>query len=68
MYNIMIVEDDKMLNQGMSFNFQMDGFKVISVFTLKEAEEKINTEEIDIILLDVNLPDGSGFEFCKKIR
>ena len=68
MYNIMIVEDDKMLNQGISFNFQMDGFKVISVFTLKEAEEKINTEEIDIILLDVNLPDGSGFEFCKKIR
>lgn len=68
MYNIMIVEDDKMLNQGMSFNFQMDGFNVISVFTLKEAEEKINTEEIDIILLDVNLPDGSGFEFCKKIR
>lgn len=68
MGTIMIVEDDKMLNQGISFNFQMDGFNVISVFTLKEAEEKISNEEIDIILLDVNLPDGNGFEFCKRIR
>lgn len=64
----MIVEDDKMLNQGISFNFQMDGFNVISVLTLKEAEEKISNEEIDIVLLDVNLPDGNGFEFCKRIR
>lgn len=40
MYNIMIVEDDKMLNQGISFNFQMDGFKVISVFTLRCVLEK----------------------------
>lgn len=68
MGTIMIVEDDKMLNQGISFNFQIDGFNVISVFTLKEAEEKISNEEIDIILLDVNLPDGNGFEFCKRIR
>lgn len=68
MYTIMIVEDDGMLNQGISFNFQMDGFNVISVFTLKEAEEKLSNEEIDIIILDVNLPDGNGFEFCRKIR
>ncbi len=68
MSNLLIIEDDIMLNQGMSFNFQMDGFNVISAFTLKEAREKLDKENIDIIILDCNLPDGSGFDFCKNIR
>lgn len=46
MYSILIVEDDKMLNQGISFNLQMDGFNVISAFTLKEAKEKLNENNI----------------------
>lgn len=68
MSNLLIVEDDIMLNQGISFNFQMDGFNVISAFTLNEAREKLDKENIDIIILDCNLPDGSGFDFCKNIR
>ena len=67
-YTILIVEDDEMLNQGISFNFQMDGFNVLSSTTLKDAEEKIRNKDVDIVLLDVNLPDGNGFDFCKKIR
>lgn len=68
MYSILIVEDDKMLNQGIAFNLQFDGFNVISAFTLKEAKEKLSENNIDMILLDGNLPDGSGFDFCKSIR
>lgn len=68
MSNLLIIEDDVMLNQGISFNFQMDGFNVISAFTLNEAREKLDKENIDIIILDCNLPDGSGFDFCKNIR
>lgn len=68
MSTILIVEDDKILNQGISFNLQMDGFDVISVFALKEAREKLDKENIDMIILDGNLPDGSGFDFCKNIR
>ena len=67
-YTILIVEDDEMLNQGISFNFQMDGFNVLSSTTLKDAEEKIRNKDVDILLLDVNIPDGNGFDFCKKIR
>ena len=63
-YTILIVEDDEMLNQGISFNFQMDGFNVLSSTTLKDAEEKIRNKDVDILLLDVNLPDGNGFDFC----
>ena len=68
MHTILVVEDDKMLNQGISFNLEMDGFKVFSVFTLKDAKIILDKEKIDMILLDVNLPDGSGFEFLKTIR
>lgn len=68
MQTIMIVEDDQMLNTGISFNMQMDGFEVISVSTIKEATEQVAANHIHLIILDVNLPDGSGFDFCKKVR
>lgn len=68
MSNLLIIEDDVMLNQGIAFNFQMDGFNITSAFTLEEAREKLDKENIDIIILDCNLPDGSGFDFCKNIR
>lgn len=68
MQTIMIVEDDKMLNTGITFNMQMDGFEVISVSTIKEATEQVANQHIHLIILDVNLPDGSGFDFCKQVR
>lgn len=64
----MVVEDDVMLNNGICFNLQSEGFQVIPTYNLKEAKEKFKTEKINLIILDVNLPDGSGFEFCKDIR
>ncbi|MGL4373273.1 MAG: response regulator transcription factor [Turicibacter sp.] len=68
MSTIMIVEDDVMLNNGISFNFQMDGFEVVCAFNLKEASNYLKKQSIELIILDVNLPDGSGFDFCKKVR
>lgn len=67
-YSILIVEDDKMLNSGIAFNLEMDGFNVVSAFTLKDGEEHLKVENINLIILDVNLPDGSGFDFCAKVR
>ncbi|MGX4600137.1 response regulator transcription factor [Faecalimicrobium sp. JNUCC 81] len=68
MKNILIVEDDTMLNNGICFNLQADGFNIIPAYNLKEGENELNKNNIDLIILDVNLPDGDGFEFCKKIR
>lgn len=68
MDTIMIVEDDKMLNEGISFNLQCDGFNVISVFSLGEAKQCLNKNNINMIILDRNLPDGDGVEFCNEIR
>lgn len=67
-YNILIIEDDKALNNGICFNLEMDGFKVFQGFNLKEGEGHIKTNSVDLIILDVNLPDGNGFDFCKKLR
>ena len=68
MRNILIVEDDSMLNNGICFNLQADGFNLIPAYNLKEGENTFNSNTIDLIILDINLPDGNGFEFCKKIR
>ena len=68
LYSILIIEDDKMLNEGIAFNLEMDGFKVISAFSLGEARIKLSNDKVDMIILDVNLPDGNGFEFCREIR
>lgn len=65
---ILVVEDDIMLNNGICFNLREDGFNCESVFSLKEAYDKLSSYKIDMIILDVNLPDGNGFELCKKIR
>ncbi len=67
MRNIMIVEDDKMLNDGIAFNLQIDNYEITSAYNLKQANEKLN-ENIDMIILDVNLPDGNGQDFCSQIR
>ncbi|CEK29778.1 regulatory protein VanR [[Clostridium] sordellii] len=68
MKNILIVEDDTILNHGICFNLNADGFNVIPVYNLNDAREILKENNIDLIILDVNLPDGNGFEFCKEIR
>ena len=45
-----------------------DDFSFTICSTIKEAEEKFRQQTFDLLILDVNLPDGSGFELCRKIR
>lgn len=68
MKNILLVEDDKSLNRGISFKLNKEGYKVFSAKTVKEAWEIFNNNNIDLILLDVGLPDGDGFDFCSEVR
>jgi DNA-binding response OmpR family regulator len=65
---ILIVEDDKRLNLVNRHALESEGYKVISAFTLDEARSSLKQTPPDIILLDVKLPDGSGFDFCREIR
>ncbi|MEG2786792.1 MAG: response regulator transcription factor [Romboutsia sp.] len=68
MKTVMVVEDDTMLNNGICFNLQVDGIDTISVYNLADARINFEKNDIDLIILDVNLPDGNGFDFCKELR
>ncbi len=68
MDKLLLIEDDMPLAMATSFAIETEGFKVTHVATLKEAKEQLNKEEYSLVLLDVNLPDGDGYTFCKEIR
>lgn len=68
MTKILLIEDDKALNQGIALALGQTGYQMIQVESLREARKKWKEEEIELIILDLNLPDGSGYEFLKEIR
>ena len=68
MSKILLLEDDLSLINGLSFAFRKQGFKLAVVRTLKEANELWGEGKYDLLVLDVSLPDGTGYEFCKKVR
>lgn len=68
MSKILVVEDDAMLNSGLCYNLELDGYQAVPAYDAAAALEKIKNESFDLVILDINLPDGDGFELCKKIR
>ena len=68
MSRILLLEDDLSLINGLSFAFRKQGFTLDIARTLKEAEGMWGDGKYDLLVLDVSLPDGNGFEFCQKVR
>jgi DNA-binding response OmpR family regulator len=68
MENILIIEDDRILNRGVSFALKKEGYRVISKFNISEGKEYIMENDIDFLLLDINLPDGSGLDLCEQLN
>ena len=62
---ILIVEDDRALNDGIRLS--MKDLDIFQAFSLQEARELVKRRP-DLIILDINLPDGSGLDFCKEIK
>lgn len=67
-YDCLIIDDEKMLADNTCEYFNMFEVKTKAVYSRAEAEEVLKSEKPRLILLDINLSDGSGFELCKKIR
>ena len=65
---ILLVEDDLSLIDGLIYSLEKSGFSVAVARTVKEAFAAYKNAEYDLILLDVTLPDGLGFEVCSYIR
>lgn len=68
MENILIIEDDRILNRGVSFALKKEGYRVISKFNISEGKAYIMENDIDFLLLDINLPDGSGLDLCEQLN
>ncbi|CAM3912906.1 response regulator transcription factor [Cohnella lubricantis] len=66
--HLLLVEDDEALHRGIEFTLKQEGFRVSGAHTLAEAEAAVAAESFDLIVLDVQLPDGSGFDFCSRLR
>lgn len=68
MDKILLLEDDLSLITGLTYALKKQGFEVDVAKTLMEAETVWAESKYDLLILDVTLPDGSGFDFCQKVR
>ncbi len=68
MKRIFLVEDDLSLIGGLSFAVRKQGYEIDIARTSLEADAMWAEGRYDLVILDVSLPDGSGFELCKKLR
>lgn len=68
MKQILIVEDDSFLNKMLAYNLTADGYGVTSALNARTAADVLRQREFDLVPLDINLPDGNGFELCRLIK
>ena len=68
MKKILLLEDDLSLINGLSFALKKQGYELDNARTVKEAQAFWKAENYDMLVIDVTLPDGSGFNFCREVR
>ncbi|MRN56432.1 response regulator transcription factor [Paenibacillus monticola] len=68
MKTILIVEDDRSLNKGIALTLSQNDLVIEQAYSLAMTEQFLSSIKIDLIILDINLPDGSGLDYCETIR
>lgn len=69
MKTILLIEDDRALNSGLTYDLEEENYKVYGAFTLGEGMQILGSgKRVDLILLDGSLPDGDGFDFCRAVK
>jgi len=63
---ILLVEDDDMIAKGLVYSFRQDGYTLLHKSSIRETELCLENEKIDLIILDIALPDGNGFELYEN--
>ena len=65
---IMILEDDEDLAEGIALSLQGEELNFEICRTISEARDVLKKKEFDLLIFDINLPDGSGLELCREVR
>ena len=68
MDDILIVEDDRALSQGIRLGLEGEGRRFIQTSTLDQGERALEERPFSLVVLDLNLPDGSGLELCRELK
>ena len=68
MQKLLIVEDDETIRFGLKYYLEQEGFDIYQAATLKEAFDKFSQTNFDLVLLDLNLPDGNGFDLYRDMQ
>lgn len=65
---ILVVEDDLALSAGLCFELDMNGYITVAAYNCQKVRQLVQSETFDLAILDVNLPDGNGFDLCKEVK
>lgn len=68
MNRILVIEDDPLIAMTLKMSLPFQGFEVELCENIRDAHQHLTANKFDIILLDVNLPDGSGLDLCEQLR
>ena len=68
MKEILLVEDDRTLSETLIRHLNQNGYHTTFAYTKEDAVTKVRNLKFDLILLDITLPDGNGFDVCEEIR
>lgn len=68
MERILVVEDDLALSTGLCFELDNTGYLTVAAYNCAKARYLLDSENFSLVLLDVNLPDGNGFDLCREIK
>lgn len=66
--DIFLLEDDETIGIGLTYSLENEGYNVTLAKSVKEAEKIIDEKKFSLYILDLTLPDGSGYDVCKKIK
>ena len=65
---VLIIEDEPDIRKTIDYNLTKESFKVVQAGSIEEGEKALASNQIDVIILDLMLPDGSGFTLCRDIK
>lgn len=68
MKTVLLVEDDKTIAMGLEYSLRQEGYGVVTAFSAAQAKKAVQETPFDIAILDLSLPDGSGYDICKQIK